>query len=152
MAKDNNEATLYAISNALVSEDDFQLSSLAPNLYEIDDDVTKLVELYKENQEILSKTEYSAINDDIQEFFVNYNTYENHEQEAITLIDSYNQVEIQIAEKQKEQKKIALTVGAITTVVLLGIIFIKIKLNGKKKRKNKKRTASMKNRQINRTR
>lgn len=152
VAKDNNEATLYAISNALVSEDDFQLSTLAPNLYEIDDDVTKLVELYKENQEILSKTEYSAINDYIQEFFVNYNTYENHEQEAITLIDSYNQVEIQIAEKQKEQKKIALTVGAITTVVLLGIIFIKIKLNGKKKRKNKKHTTSMKNRQINRIR
>ena len=152
VAKDNNETILYAISNALVDENNFRLSELVPNLYEIDDDVTKLVELYKENQEVLIKTEYNDIKEDIKEFFVNYNTYENHEQKAIALIDSYNQVEIQIAEKQKEQKKTVLTAGVITTVVLLGALFIKLKINRKNKRKNKKHTTSMKNRQINRIR
>lgn len=152
VAKDNQETELYAISNELVDEKEFRISELAPNLYEIDDDVTELVELYENNQEQLNKEEYAEVKDDIQEFFANYNSYEDEEQSAVTLIDSYNQVGIQIKEKQEQQKRNMIKIGVGVIGILIIFAVIKSKLKKKKKRKKKKQTKPRKNRQITRIR
>ncbi|MBQ8042687.1 MAG: amidase [Clostridia bacterium] len=150
VAKDNDETTLYAISDMLVEEEIFEMSKLAPSLYEIDDDVTKLVGLYEENLEVLNKSDYAQVKQDIQEFFANYNSYDNHEQKAITLIDSYNQVEVQIKEKQQQQRNNIIKIGAGVISLIVILIAVKIKLRKKNKRKKKKQTSARKNRQINR--
>lgn len=155
VAKTNNETILYTISNSLVSEQEFKMSELAPNLYEIANNVTELVELYKEKQEQLNTEEYAIVKQDIQDFFANYNTYTDEEQVAVTLIDSYNQVEIEIKEKQAQQAKqkqnmIKIGAGILGLIVLLSVI--KCITKNKKKRKKKKPAQSRKNRQINRKR
>lgn len=150
VAKDNNEVVLYTISDMLVEENGFQMSKLTPALYEVDDDVTKLVELYKTNQEILNTRDYVDVRQDMQEFFANYNTYTNHEQQAISLIDSYNQVEVMIKQKEKEQRNTIIKIGAGAIGLIVIAIIIKAKLKSKRKRKNKKQTTQRKNRQIRR--
>jgi len=150
VAKDNNEATLYAISDMLVEEKDFQISKLTPALYDINDNVTRLVGLYKTNQETLNTKDYLDVKQDIQEFFANYNSYINHEQQAITLIDSYNQVEVMIKQKEKEQRNNAIKIGAGVLGLIVIVAIIKTKIGNKNKRKKKKQTAQRKKRQIGR--
>lgn len=150
LAKDNQETDLYLVSSILVDENEFVMSELVPNLYEIDDDVTKLVELYKNNQDKLEKTEYVEVQQDIKQFFANYNEYSNQEQEAINLIDSYNQVELLIKEKQ-EKRTMAIKYTSILlaiTIILFGII----KVFKRKSKTKKKKIHQNKNRQKNRRR
>lgn len=142
LAKDNQEAMLYAISNTLVSESEFVMSELAPNLYEIDDDVTKLVELYKNNQEQLSKKKYTELQHKINNFFENYNSYDDEEQVAISLVES---IETQLKEQPMHNR--------ILKGVVIGIIVLSIIRWIKKKRKNiknKKQVYTRKRRKTNR--
>ena len=150
VAKDNNEAMLYTISDMLVEEKDFKMSKLTPTLYEVDDDVTNLVGLYKTNQDTLNTKDYLAVKQNIQEFFTNYNSYTNHEQQAISLIDSYNQVEVMIKQKEKEQRNTIIKIGAGVIGLIAIVIIIKSTLNSKKKRKKKKQASQRRNRQIRR--
>ncbi len=152
VAKSTDEKTLYTISDFLVTEDEFNMSKLAPNLYGIDDDVTRLVELYKENQETLNKSAYSDVKQDMQEFFRDYNTYSNHEQEAITLINNYNEAAIKDKEQQQKMNAIKIGAGIIGTLILFAIIKAKLKKKKKSKKKGKKKktTQARKRRQINR--
>lgn len=138
LAKDNNETQLYAISNILVPEIKFTLSELAPNLYEIDDDVTALVELYKNNIDSLERRRYKNIKNQIQYFFENYNSYDNQEQVAISLVQDFNET------REKENKHNNVISGlAIIIILLLALGIIRKVKNCKKVKKRKGKINSM---------
>jgi len=156
VSKSNEEKILYTISDALIDEENFRVSELTPNLYEIDEQVTELVGLYKKNKEQLNKEEYNEIKVDIQEFFENYNTYTDEGLVATTLIDRYNQLEIVIKQEQQERKKniMKIAIWIIGFIILFSIIKININKKNKKKKKSKTKikqvTNSRKRRQVDR--
>ena len=138
LAKDNKETQLYAISNILVPESKFTLSELAPNLYEIDDDVTALVELYKNNIDSLERRRYKNIKNEIRYFFGNYNSYDNQEQVAISLVQDFNKT------REKENKHNNVISGlAIIVIIILALGIIRKVKNCKKVKKRKGKINSM---------
>ena len=139
LAKDNKEYQLYAISNILVPESEFTLSKLAPNLYEIDDDVTALVKLYKNNIDRLERRRYKDIKNQIQYFFENYNSYDNQEQVAISLVQDFNKTR----EKENKHNNIISILAIIIIILLLARGIIRKVKNCKKAKKRKGKINSM---------
>ena len=138
LAKDNKENQLYAISNILVPESEFTFSKLSPNLYEIDDDVTALVELYKNNTDRLDRRRYKDIKNQIKYFFENYNSYDNQEQVAISLVQDFNKT------REKENKHNNVISGlAIIVIIILALGIIRKVKNCKKVKKRKGKINSM---------
>ena len=119
-------------------ESKFTLSELAPNLYEIDDDVTALVELYKNNIDSLDRRRYKDIKNQIQYFFENYNSYDNQEQVAISLVQDFNET------REKENKyNNVISILAIIIILLLALGIIRKVKKCKKAKKRKGKINSM---------
>ncbi len=143
VAKYNEEHLLYAITEALENKEDVKISDLTPDLYEIPEEVDKLVDFYTDNQETLNKKEYKQVKEEMLNFFDDYNTVENKEETATTLIANYNTVTetILLEQEKKEQlmrntKYIGIGVGVL---FVLAIISSVIKKNKRKKRRKARR-------------
>ncbi len=101
----NSEKTLYDIAISYNEiNNTYTLPSIAPNLYEIKEEVKNLKELYLKNknknyEKVKSKElseEYKTIINDIKEYFKNYNEIENKEEKAKELTKDYNEIIIKI--------------------------------------------------------
>ena len=101
----NSEKTLYDIAISYNEiNNTYVLPSIAPNLYEIKEEVKDLKELYLKNknknyEKVKSKElseEYKTIINDIKEYFKNYNEIENKEEKAKELTKDYNEIIIKI--------------------------------------------------------
>lgn len=101
----NSEKTLYDIAISYNEiNNTYVLPSIAPNLYEIKEEVKNLKELYLKNknknyEKVKSKElseEYKTIINDIKEYFKNYNEIENKEEKAKELTKDYNEIIIKI--------------------------------------------------------
>lgn len=97
----NSEKTLYDIAISYNEiNNTYVLPSIAPNLYEIKEEVKDLKELYLKNknknyEKVKSKElseEYKTIINDIKEYFKNYNEIENKEEKAKELTKNYNEI------------------------------------------------------------
>ena len=101
----NSEKILYDIAISYNEiNNTYVLPSIAPNLYEIKEEVKDLKELYLKNknknyEKVKSKElseEYKTIINDIKEYFKNYNEIENKEEKAKELTKDYNEIIIKI--------------------------------------------------------
>ena len=101
----NSEKTLYDIAISYNEiNNTYVLPSIAPNLYEIKEEVKNLKERYLKNknknyEKVKSKElseEYKTIINDIKEYFKNYNEIENKEEKAKELTKDYNEIIIKI--------------------------------------------------------
>lgn len=98
VGKQNDESTLYNIIYEFEKINNvYELSTLAPSLYEIPENVIRLKEYYENNKstiiinlfntekiEIYKKSLY-----EIEQFFLNYNDYENKDETSYKLLNEY---------------------------------------------------------------
>ena len=94
----NSESLLYDIIYEFEKINNvYKLSSLAPSLYVVPDNVKMLKDYYEENRSVVivnvfntSKREryYKSLND-VKKFFSNYNDYDNKDETALELYNEY---------------------------------------------------------------
>lgn len=121
------EEKLLSIASSFEDVNNYGIvnSKLTPSLYEIGDNVTKLVELYEDNLETSNK---EWINE-VQDYFKNYNNIEDKDAKALELVNNFDD-----SDKTKANIwEIILLVGLVVILLKLGLT------NNKKKRKKRKR-------------
>lgn len=137
-----NEQILYNLLSNL--KNNYVLSSEAPMLYEVSDEVTELVNyymnvnlksLYKYNKDALET--YNNALDNILYFFDNYNDVEDKETTAINLLNDYKDA-IQILKEAKSERNttIFLVIMLILFVVLI-VLLKSLDYSVKKNKRNK---------------
>lgn len=121
------EEKLLSIASSFEDVNNYGIvnSKLTPSLYEIGDNVTKLVDLYEDNLETSDK---EWINE-VQDYFKNYNNIEDKDAKALELVNNFDD-----SDKTKSNIwEIILVVGLVVILLKLGLT------NNKKKRKKCKR-------------
>lgn len=121
------EEKLLSIASSFEDVNNYGIvnSKLTPSLYEIGDNVTKLVDLYEDNLETSDKEWL----DEVQDYFKNYNNIEDKDAKALELVNKYD-----------DSDKAKANIWEIILVVGLVVILLKLGLtDNKKKRKKRKR-------------
>ena len=99
-------------------------SKLTPSLYEIGENVTKLVNKYEDNIESADKDWL----EDVQDYFKNYNTIEDKDAKALELINKFS-----------DNDKTKMNIWELVLVAGLVVILFKLSLKSKKKKKKKRK-------------
>ncbi len=98
VGKKNDEKTLYDIIYEYEKINNvYELSNLAPSLYEVPENVERLKEFYEENNSTIiinlfnkeKRENYKNSLYNIEKFFLNYNDYDNKDETALELLTSY---------------------------------------------------------------
>lgn len=138
----NNENELYEIINAYEKVHNiYKLPDIAPALYEVPESVEKLKEMYETGLEIKVPTiityvtkefDTSKVNQEIKEFFLNYNNYDDVDSKANALIIEYETLKEQSNKYVKTVKKV------VSTLLIIAILLlVLISRKNKRKKKNK---------------
>ena len=138
----NNEKELYEIINAYEKvHNTYKLPDIAPALYEVPESVEKLKEMYETGLEIKVPTiityvtkefDTSKINQEIKEFFLNYNNYDDVDSKANALIIEYETLKEQSNKYVKSVKKV------VSTLLIIAILLL-VLISRKNKRKKRKK-------------
>ena len=146
VAKYNEEHLLYAITEVLENKEEVKISELAPDLYDVPEEVENLVDFYTDNLETLNTKRYKEVKDEMQTFFETYNNVENKAETATILVEKYNTVTetILLEQAKKEQmlrnaKYIGIGVGIVFVLAIISVIARKKKK--KRTRKNRRNKA-----------
>lgn len=131
-----NEKVLYEIAYAYEQiNTTYELPNISPNLYTISDEVQQLKEYYLENKDklIIVKNEelkntYNQKLNNIINFFMDYNNYEQKEVTATNLLNELKEVQKEIEENNKVTLK----------YLIILLLFVTIILNLKKSHKRKR--------------
>lgn len=142
LTTDENEQTLYDLLSNL--KNNYVLSSDAPMLYEVSDEVTELVNyymnvnlksLYKYNKDALET--YNNALDNILYFFDNYNDIEDKETTATILLNDYKAA-IQILKEAKSERNTTIFLVIMLILFLVLIVLLKLLVYSVKKNKRNK--------------
>ncbi len=134
----NSEVNLYGIIYEFEKINNvYELSSLAPSLYEVPRNVIKLKDFYDDNKSVIvinlfntkKRERYNKSLYEVEKFFSNYNDYENKDETALKL---YNEYKTSLDELDNN------TVIVIFILVLFLILFFVFKLKKKKLRLRRK--------------
>ena len=137
-----NEQILYNLLSNL--KNNYVLSSEAPMLYEVSDEVTELVNyymnvnlksLYKYNKDALET--YNNALDNILYFFDNYDDVEDKETTAINLLNDYKEA-IQILKEAKSERNTTIFLVIMLILFLVLIVLLKLLVYSVKKNKRNK--------------
>ena len=93
-------------------------------LYNIDDNVTKLVNMYEDNLDTAGEEWL----DEVQDYFKNYNNIEDKNAKALELINKFS-----------DNDKTKTNIWEIILVVGLAVILLKLSFTGKKKKRKKRK-------------
>jgi hypothetical protein len=120
------EEKLLSIASSFEDVNNYGIvnSKLTPSLYNIDDNVTKLVNMYEDNFDTASKEWL----DEVQDYFKNYNNIEDKNAKALELINKFS-----------DNDKTKVNVWEIILVVGLAVILLKLSFTGKKKKRKKRK-------------
>lgn len=122
------EEKLLSIASSFEDVNNYGIvnSSLTPSLYEIEENVIKLVDKYEDN--------YNSNNEEwleeVQSYFKDYNNIEDKDAKALELLNKFN-----IKKSKVNIKDIVLVAGLVIIMLLVG-------LSDKKKKKKRKRKGS----------
>lgn len=86
MALNNQDERLFNIVNIYEGINNFDAPTIAPSLYEIDDEVSKLIDNYRSDKKPLFKNNWSK---KVKKFFANYNNLDDVSEEAEKLNKEY---------------------------------------------------------------
>lgn len=138
----NNESKLYEIIYGYEQVNNtYVLPEIAPSLYEVPESVEKLKQLYESGLKTELSTLVKLINKElnpdkieleIKEFFLNYNDYEDVEEDAKTLILKYEKLKEESTSYVKYLKKV------IATILIIAL-FLLVLISRKRKKKRRKR-------------
>lgn len=138
----NNESKLYEIIYGYEQVNNtYVLPEIAPSLYEVPESVEKLKQLNESGLKTELSTLVKLINKklnpdkielEIKEFFLNYNDYEDVEEDAKTLILKYEKLKEESTSYVKYLKKV------IATILIIAL-FLLVLISRKRKKKRRKR-------------
>lgn len=138
VAKYNEEHLLYAITEALENKEEVKISELAPDLYDVPEEVENLVDFYTDNLETLNTKRYKEVKAEMQDFFDTYNNVENKVETATILVEKYNTVTETILLEQAKKEQMLRNAKYIGIGV--GILFVLAIISAIARKKKKKRT------------
>ena len=138
VAKYNEEHLLYAITEALENKEEVKISELAPDLYDVPEEVETLVDFYTDNLETLNTKRYKEVKAEMQDFFDTYNNVENKAETATILVEKYNTVTETILLEQAKKEQMLRNAKYIGIGV--GIVFVLAIISAVARKKKKKRT------------
>ena len=138
VAKYNEEHLLYAITEALENKEEVKISELAPDLYDVPEEVETLVDFYTDNLETLNTKRYKEVKAEMQAFFDTYNNVENKAETATILVEKYNTVTETILLEQAKKEQMLRNAKYIGIGV--GILFVLAIISAIARKKKKKRT------------
>ena len=138
VAKYNEEHLLYAITEALENKEEVKISELAPDLYDVPEEVENLVDFYTDNLETLNTKRYKEVKAEMQAFFDTYNNVENKVETATILVEKYNTVTETILLEQAKKEQMLRNAKYIGIGV--GILFVLAIISAIARKKKKKRT------------
>jgi hypothetical protein len=138
VAKYNEEHLLYAITEALENKEEVKISELAPDLYDVPEEVENLVDFYTDNLETLNTKRYKEVKAEMQTFFDTYNNVENKAETATILVEKYNTVTETILLEQAKKEQMLRNAKYIGIGV--GIVFVLAIISAIARKKKKKRT------------
>lgn len=133
-----------AYSFEIINDSKNATSLLTPSLYEVDEKVSELVSLYEKEY---NNDEYSEWISKVREFFQNYNSIENRDEQVTLLKDMYDSYDVVVDKKITISKYdyVLIVLVIIVTFVFISLIIEvknkikKIKRKIKRKKYNKKR-------------
>ncbi len=111
-----DEQSIYQVSGVFeyVNNNEIKVSPLTPSLYEIPDEVTKLVKVYEEN---LSKGDKEWLSE-VSEYFKTYNEIEDVKGRALELLEEYDNMSISLL-NNKDKLMYWITIGIIVVCFLI---------------------------------
>lgn len=120
------EEKLLSIASSFEDVNNYGIvnSKLTPSLYNIDDNVTKLVNMYEDNFDTAGEEWL----DEVQDYFKNYNNIEDKNAKALELINKFS-----------DNDKTKTNIWEIILVVGLAVILLKLSFTGKKKKRKKRK-------------
>lgn len=132
VGKQNDEKTLYDIIYEYEKINNvYELSNLAPPLYEVPENVVRLKNFYEENKSTIivnlfnkeKLKNYKNSLSNIEKFFLNYNDYDNKDSVSLELLNNYKEALNNLNNN---------TYIMIISLSIFTIIFIGYKLNKKR--------------------
>ena len=90
LSKNEEESKLYNVALAFeeINGNSVDTSPLTPSLYEISDDVIELNKLYEENLDNKKTKDWV---EDVKEFYLNYNDFDNRDEKVSELLNDYKE-------------------------------------------------------------
>lgn len=125
----NDEANLYQIIYAFEQINKvYKLPDIAPSLYEVSSEVIKLKELYEKINEktLFLSNGKNKVYEEIKDFFLNYNDYDNKAETATILYNKYKTADDLVL---SANNLIYLVAGLVMVLLLGRLFFIKIRKN-----------------------
>jgi hypothetical protein len=119
MGKDNSEALLYKIGQVFENATHYYKNpDIAPNLYEIPNDIDKLLSYYETNK---TNDNYQEVNNKVETCFADYNKIENEDLDNTIkqLLDDYEKTENDLKENKTKKKQLLTIIIATTSVIIL---------------------------------
>lgn len=138
VGKENDEKTLYDIIYEYEKINNvYELSELAPSLYEVPENVERLKEFYEDNKSTIiinlfnkeKRENYKNSLYNIEKFFLNYNDYDNKDETALELFTSYKLA------LDNLDNNISIVIIGLSLFVILFILFKILKRNLRKRKK-----------------
>ena len=131
------EDTLYEIISSI--ENEFVAPSIAPNLYDIPDNVNELVSFYYndkfwnvENVTRSVKKDLINLKEEFKTFFKNYNLNENPDEEIENLKKEYNKI-LEKRPDSEKQKKSGEGILKVIGYAVIFLAFIRVLFNKKRR-------------------
>lgn len=114
MAQANNEGMIYQIASAYESLNNYyHTPSIAPNLYEIPEEINNLIDYYNRYKNI---SKYDTVNNEVKNYFINF---DGNVDSINQLIAKYDQESLTVIPRINKENYIVILLSVVAIIIIV---------------------------------